>query len=232
MPAPSGILFYGDPHGFWQPLLDEYARQPAKAVVLLGDCQLERPLHQTLEPISTDGCPVFWIHGNHDVRHPHWWSHLTGAPNGLHGRVNDVAGLRLAGLGGTYAGRVWYPVQGDEEPKQRTRRETLRWLKRQRRGHRDIPDNLRVGRDELPLLRRATIYPEDHDTLRRLRADVLVCHEAPTSHPHGFGAIDDLAKTMGVKLIVHGHHHWGYKAASRDGIEVRGLGLHECWRFG
>ena len=32
----SGIIVYGDPHGRWQPLLDEYARQPARAVVLLG----------------------------------------------------------------------------------------------------------------------------------------------------------------------------------------------------
>lgn len=67
--------------------------------------------------------------------------------------------------------------------------------------------------------------------MAKMRADVLVCHEAPTSHPHGFGGMDDLAKAMGVRLIVHGHHHHGYIGASRDGIEVRGLGGEECWRL-
>ena len=64
MAAPSGILFYGDPHSSWGNLLDEYTRRPAHAVVLLGDCELDRPLLDVLKPIAADGCPVFRIYGN------------------------------------------------------------------------------------------------------------------------------------------------------------------------
>ena len=113
MTASPGILFYGDPHGSWGNLLDEYARRPASAVVLLDDCELDRPLMETLEPIGSDGCPVFWIHGNHDNHSEQEWANLTGAPGGLHRNVVNVNGIYLAGLGGTYAGRVWYPRQGD-----------------------------------------------------------------------------------------------------------------------
>ena len=51
----SGILFYGDPHGCWQPLLDEYARRAARAVVILGDCELDRPLVAVLETVDRHG---------------------------------------------------------------------------------------------------------------------------------------------------------------------------------
>ena len=102
----SGIIFYGDPHGRRQPLLDEYARQPALAVVLLGDCELDRPLHEVLEPIIIDGCPVFWIHGNHDNDTPEQWAYLNQAEGSLHGNVVNVSGIHIAGLGGTCAGRV------------------------------------------------------------------------------------------------------------------------------
>jgi len=34
-----------------------------------------------------------------------------------------------------------------------------------------------------------------------------VTHEAPSAHPHGCKAIDELAETLGVQLVVHGHHH-------------------------
>ncbi len=220
MAAPSGIIFYGDPHGRWQPLFDEYARRPARAVVLLGDCELERPLDETLEPIISDGTPVHWIYGNHDTDHARWWDNLTRAGGGLHGMVTNVGGLYLAGLGGTYAGRVWYPRLGDEEAVFRTRGE---WLKA-------IPRNERCGK-LLPLRRRHIVLPEDHTALSGCRADILLCHEAPSSHRHGFGAVDDLAKGLGVRLVVHGHHHTSYVGASRDGVRVMGLGIAECWRL-
>jgi Icc-related predicted phosphoesterase len=34
-----------------------------------------------------------------------------------------------------------------------------------------------------------------------------VTHEAPSAHPHGWQAIDELAQMLGVQLVVHGHHH-------------------------
>ncbi|WP_152486002.1 metallophosphoesterase family protein [Methylohalobius crimeensis] len=80
-------------------------------------------------------------------------------------------------------------------------------------------------RGGLPLKHRASIFPNDFERLHRLRADVLVTHEAPTSHRHGFLAIDELAREMGVKKIFHRHHHQDYNAKIDGGIEVRGVGL-------
>ncbi|MGJ7567706.1 antitoxin Xre/MbcA/ParS toxin-binding domain-containing protein [Variovorax sp. GB1R11] len=36
---------------------------------------------------------------------------------------------------------------------------------------------------------------------------ILVAHEAPAAHPHGWQVIDELAEKLGVQLVVHGHHH-------------------------
>jgi len=52
-----------------------------------------------------------------------------------------------------------------------------------------------------------------------------VLHEAPTSDRHGHQALDDLAENLGVRLIVHGHHHRCYTDTLANGIAVVGLGL-------
>jgi hypothetical protein len=61
------------------------------------------------------------------------------------------------------------------------------------------------------------------------RFDVLISHEAPSSHRHGFAAIDRLADAGGARLIVHGHHHESYVAKLANGIGVRGLAVAETW---
>jgi hypothetical protein len=58
---------------------------------------------------------------------------------------------------------------------------------------------------------------------------VLVTHEAPSCHRHGFAAIDRLAEVAAARLIVHGHHHESYAAKLPGGIDVRGLGFAEPW---
>ena len=68
------------------------------------------------------------------------------------------------------------------------------------------------------------IWPEDYEYLATQRADVLVTHEAPRSHPAGNAALDALARAMGVKLIVHGHHHTPYRAVAPDGLRAMGVG--------
>jgi len=73
----------------------------------------------------------------------------------------------------------------------------------------------------------AAIWPEDVDRLSATRADVLVAHEAPSSHPTGKAVIDGLARRMGARLVVHGHHHVNYRARARDGLEV--LGVASAW---
>ncbi|KAF0225737.1 MAG: hypothetical protein FD176_184 [Rhodospirillaceae bacterium] len=70
-----------------------------------------------------------------------------------------------------------------------------------------------------------SIWPEDYERLAQQQADILVTHEAPSNHPHGFIEIDQLAEAMGAKLIVHGHHHRDYQTALPSGIRVIGVGL-------
>ncbi len=71
------------------------------------------------------------------------------------------------------------------------------------------------------------IWPEDYDRLASQRADILVTHEAPSSHPAGNAALDALARAMGARLIVHGHHHVCYRAVAPDGL--RALGVAAAW---
>jgi sugar phosphate isomerase/epimerase len=63
-------------------------------------------------------------------------------------------------------------------------------------------------RDGIALRHHSTIFPDDYQQLLRSGpADILVTHEAPAAHQHGWQAIDELAEALGVQLVVHGHHH-------------------------
>jgi len=215
-----GILFYGDPHGEWRPLFRAVKEHHPEAVVLLGDMDLEKPLRQQLAPVFEAGIPVRWIHGNHDVDREDWYDCLFKdyATGNIHATWASLGGMIVAGLGGIFKGKIWYPKEGSEAPDYSTRRDLLRSFPRK--------EHFRGG---LPLNQRAAILPEDFATLRRIKADILVTHEAPSSHHHGFGAIDDLASTVRAKLVIHGHHHKAYDSKTRDGVWVRGLGKAEPW---
>jgi predicted phosphodiesterase len=215
------ILFYGDPHGEFAPLLDACAarRPDADAVVLLGDLMRDELLRETLAPLFGAGIPVLWVHGNWEGEVWHdrlFLDHPTGS---LHASAREVAGLALGGLGGVFRDDIWLPRRGDEAPRFRTKEDLLRTTRQRWRGW-------------LPLWHRASIFPEDVEALAAHRLAVLVCHEAPTAHPLGFAALDALAARTGAGLIVHGHHHRPYAAVLRDGTRVRGLGMREVWRLG
>ena len=62
-------------------------------------------------------------------------------------------------------------------------------------------------REGLPLIHHSTIFPVEYAELAKQRAEILVTHEAPSAHPHGFAAIDELARSLGVSTSFHGHHH-------------------------
>ena len=47
----GGILFYGDPHGEWRPLVRAVLEHRPAAVVILGDCGLDVPLRQKLASV-------------------------------------------------------------------------------------------------------------------------------------------------------------------------------------
>ena len=143
--------------------------------------------------------------------------HLFGsalAGRNLHGRVVEVAGVRIAGLGGVFRGQVWSPPN----PWQfETARAYTAWAGRGNRW-----------RGGLPRRHRSTIFPAEVQALGRQRAEVLVTHEAPSVHPHGFAVIDELARDLGVRRAFHGHQHdrRDYRAEwPRLGFEAHGVGL-------
>jgi len=210
------ILFAGDPHGRFDPAVRAAHAVKAAAIVFLGDFDLTRPLHEALASLPGTTA-AWWIPGNHDTDQIDHHDHLFGsqlADRNLHGRVTEIAGLRVAGLGGVYRAEVWHPADGDGQPRHHTAQGFMRTVAPGRRF-----------RGGLPLKHRSTIFWQDYERLWDERADILVTHEAPSCHRHGFAEIDQLALAMGVSLIVHGHHHQRYTGSVGGGIRVEGVGL-------
>lgn len=214
----SSIWFCGDTHGEFRPLIKQVLEQRPSAIVLLGDLQPQRPLHEELAPIL-DATEVWFIHGNHDTdsaqdcRHV-WESSL--ADRNLDGRVVTIAGVRVAGLGGVFRETVWHPEVGEH----------LRSVQDLQRAVASRHDP--VVRETFLRTHRSSILPQTYEALARERADVLVTHEAPSCHPRGFEAIDLLAAALGVKTSFHGHHHDCLDYASFRatlGFMPRGVGL-------
>lgn len=212
--AEANIAFYGDPHGEYRPLKAIAAARP-NAVVFLGDMDLSRSFDEEVKPLTNAGVESWYIHGNHDTDREEWHDHLfeseLGKQRNLNVRVENIHGVRVAGLAGVFRSKVWHPRDGKGEQKFTSREEFLRIHHRA------------AWRDGMPLGQRSTIYPEDVDKLANMRADVLVSHEAPSCHRYGFAEIDLVAQMMGVKTIIHGHHHESYEATLPCGIKVIGL---------
>lgn len=196
------IYFLGDVHGNFAHILpalqaDEAGDGQPKTVIFLGDLQTQRPFEEEIKPLIDAGIAVWFIHGNHDTDSREEWEHLQPSwHRNLHGRVVEIEGLRIAGLGGVFRGEVWHPLQG---PQYRS----FVNLEKTTRG-KPLTKPARMLR---ALKHSSTIFPDDYDRLAARRADILVTHEAPSCHPHGFEAIDALARKMGVQSAFHGHHH-------------------------
>ncbi|MGJ3701166.1 metallophosphoesterase [Variovorax sp. AFSI2.2] len=197
--ASPKLLFVGDPHSDFAPVIAAVERLRPRAIVLLGDIQARQPVHLELQPILAL-TEVWFIHGNHDTDSDTDYDNLWGSElvdRNLHGRIVDIAGYRVAGLGGIFRSKIWDPRRPIEEAAfastdalRRSMRPEERW------------------RDGIARRHRSTIFPDDYlQLLRSPPADILVTHEAPAAHPHGWQAIDELAETLGVQLVVHGHHH-------------------------
>ncbi|MGZ8226471.1 MAG: metallophosphoesterase family protein [Methylococcaceae bacterium] len=204
------ILFAGDPHGDFQAIIAAVHKHKPEAVVLLGDYDLDRPLEKCLQEII-DLTEIWWIAGNHDFQSPCKYNNLFNsalADKGLHLKVTEIAGLRVAGLGGIFLGRVWYPPQ---EPK---------WSDKQHYLRSQSATNRQPG---LSLKYQSAIWHNEFQALKTLKADILVTHEAPGSHRHGFSVIGDLAAAMGVKHIFHGHLHENYSRTIKNNIQVYGV---------
>jgi len=113
MSQDNRILFAGDPHGNFKPLISAVLKYQPTAVILLGDYDLEAPLDSCLQEII-ELTKIWWIAGNHDFESPEKHNNLFNsalADKNLHLKVTEIAGLRVVGLGGIFLGRVWYPPQ-------------------------------------------------------------------------------------------------------------------------
>lgn len=214
------VLFCGDPHGRFDHIRRAADELLASAVILLGDLEPGRPLHEELAPIADR---LWYIHGNHDTDSERNWNHLWGsqlADRNLDGRVEALPnGMLIAGLGGIFRESVWYPSL-PTPPKFRNRQE-----------HAGVTPSQDRWQGDVPRQHWSTIYPDELDRLSLMQADILVTHEAPGYHNNGFEILDTLAQSMGAKVTVHGHHHdnldssdrWGQQGFRSFGVGLRGI---------
>ncbi len=211
------VLFYGDPHRNFDPLIKAVNQHRPEHVVIVGDLDLQRPFREVLAPVLDQGVQCWWILGNHDCTDAAQYDFLfEDYPEGnLGNRAVTMAcrdgDITIAGLGGIYRGRVWYPI-GHKSPVFRTREDMMAVTRHHVRWRKGVP-----------LRQRDTIFPEDHEILAAQSCDVLVSHEAPSCHEYGTIEIDRLGLKMGARLFVHGHMHHSYVGKTAYGTPVRGL---------
>lgn len=218
------VLYCGDPHGEFCHILKAAGELRASAVVLLGDLEPQRPMHEELAAIADR---LWYIHGNHDTDSAANWSSVWEsrlAERNIDGRVVTLPdGTRLAGLGGVFRETVWYPTptaaRGGAPAFQ------------SRADHAAQQDSRHHWKGSVTRVHWSSIYPDVFDALAALQADVLVTHEAPGYHYRGFALLDTLARRMGVKVTVHGHHHdrldssdrWAAQGFKSFGVGLRGI---------
>jgi predicted phosphodiesterase len=207
------IFFCGDPHGDFTPTIRAVETYSPQAVVFLGDLDLEKPLDRELSGILRK-TEVWFIPGNHEGDCDRWYDNLFSSglsDRNLHGRVVEIDGKRVAGLGGVFRQHIWMPPG---EPKFRSQKDLLSIYKKKDRW-----------RDGIPRKHHFSIFWQDYKTLWDKRADILVTHEAPSCHRYGFKELDDLARALGVNTVLHGHHHEHYSRTICGGsIKVHGVG--------
>jgi Icc-related predicted phosphoesterase len=138
------------------------------------------------------GAPIYWIKGNNE----NFDLIASGdLPAGLHhipnGTLVTLAGLRVAGLGGTYAPTMYdLPASELPHPKKGTAKAT------------ELAD------------RRRHFVREDVDACKRMRdVDILLTHEAPRPFRVNKGIdagktpINEVLAAMKPRLHLFGHHH-------------------------
>ena len=193
------ILFAGDPHGSFDHLYPFLQAHKDIALVILGDLQLTTP--EPLEKLA-QLADLWFIHGNHDSKTTAAFESLWGTEwkhRNLHGRVQNIQGKRIAGLGGVFRGQIWMP------PNKPMLFDPIHYCQ--------YSSQERIWRGGVPLRHRTSIFPSDIEALETQQADILICHEAPKPHPTGFEVINQLAEKMGVQQIYHGHHHENFDYA-------------------
>lgn len=209
------ILLFGDVHGNLCHILKTVQDKKPAAIILLGDIESPQPLEKSLAAVMKL-TEIYWIIGNHDTDSQLSYDNLMNsklADRNLHGKVTEIDGVKVAGLGGIFREQSWYPkFSADEAPKfdnysdyMAAEIEAEHWKDFNR-------DKKTAGAQSPELISKAlthqsTIFYEDWLNLSDQKAEILVTHDAPSCHPYGFVAIDALAQSMGVKRSFHGHMH-------------------------
>lgn len=221
------ILMFGDVHGNFKHIFPIVVKEKPNAIILLGDIEPSKPLEKELEAVmSLTDC--WFIHGNHDTDTEKNYKNLFESQmkdRNLHGRVELIDGLRVAGLGGIFRGEIWYPQHGKEADLNFDSYDEYSKHLEHEFAYRKISEQKKNGQ---LLTHKSTIFYEDYLTLECSEADILVCHEAPSCHKHGFHAIDQLAGQMKVEKVFHGHHHDRVDYSSQFqklGFEAYGVGF-------
>ena len=182
------------------------------AVLILGDLTPSHSLDEIFKGVK--GTKIYWIPGNHDTDSDLIYDRLwrsSFAKHNLHGRVQDVCGVKVAGLGGVFRGQIWMP------PAMPLYASPSLFIRKIGKSG--------MWRGGLPRRHRSTIFQSVYEKLKECKADILITHEAPSMHPKGFKALDDLAMKMGCKIIFHAHQHESKRYCPCNGLCARGIGL-------
>lgn len=207
----NSIWFCGDPHGELDYLIRSVLRHKPSAVVILGDLECSVPLLFSLRNII-EYCDVWYIHGNHDSDDQLYWDNLHALKGkSLHANSQLVSGTRIAGLGGVFDAKVWHPKLPSGQSQ--NREEYLQEIN-SKKVSLEMKENMKM-------ISQSFIYPDDYFITAMLSAEILVSHEAPSCHRHGFSEIDDLAISLGARKIFHGHHHETYVEGNIVGVGFR-----------
>ena len=200
-----GVL--GDIHGAFDSARAAIGRHPDVAVWLcVGDIADEQGRYESL------GADVHWIHGNND----NFDAIASGdLPADLHHLANgtalDIASLRVAALGGTFA-PTWYDTAAADLPH---------------------PKKGSAKATELADKRRHFVR-EEVEACKALRGvDILLTHEAAKPFrpfPGGRGPdagkaqINEILAALQPRLHLFGHHH-RFSEQVREGVPSIGLDL-------
>lgn len=212
-PKSPDILFCGDLHGQFEALRNIVNFRRPDALVLLGDMEAPDLIENLIPDVE-----IYWIFGNHDMEKQAGLEAFTKskfAKNDLHGRVIDIKGVKIAGLGGEFNSAIWKPP---EEPKYNNLDE---WIAANQFTDKFFAKHKMMHEN-------ASIFYDDYIRLMLEQADILVAHGAPSSHPYGYEVIDDLAVELGVSKVFHGDHHDSLDYSSdteKLGFETVGVGL-------
>ena len=156
--------------------------------------------------------PVFWIKGNNE----NFDTIAAGAfPDNLHyvpnGQMTEIQGVRIAGLGGTFAPTLYETAAAD------------------------LPHPVKASAKATVLAdRRRHFVREEVDACKAMRGvDILLTHEAarpyfagsgPRRNDAGKTPINEVLGAMKPRLHLFGHHH-RFTEQERQGVTSIGLDL-------